>query len=366
MALVPWTVAGADLAPEVQVDRLLVQAERQTRDGEHWSAAVTLDHALETYKHHGLEIPRAFWFKQARAYERARMHERAVEAATKYLTMADREAEHYRAALQVLDAAEVALAEAQRARARAQAELQQRQRAAAERRAAIALATPEMVRIPSTSPWDRDSIYIRAAFEISKYEVTFAQWDVCVEYGPCIRVSDNGWGRGDRPVINVSWDDARVFIRWLSEETNETYRLPSNREWTHAALGGSKTRYSWGRGVGENRANCRGCGSQWDNRTTAPVGSFAANAYGLHDMHGNVWEWVQNCWNRTPNNPFEHGHPISAGSSMERTHCDGRMRRGGSYASKPKAVRADRVEMWNKPYRSFNTVGFRVVRTLNP
>ena len=211
-----------------------------------------------------------------------------------------------------------------------------------------------MVSIPAS-----DSI---PPFEMAKYEVTFTQWDVSWS---TVRVYEyRTTVRNARPVINVSWDDAIVFLRWLSTETDEQYRLPSNREWTHAALAGNITRYSWGRRIGDGRANCRGCGSQWDNKTTAPVGSFRANAHGLHDMHGNVWEWVQNCYNDPFNWPFENGGSIPIGSPRERTHCDGRMRRGGSYASKPKDVRADRVEMWNKPHRSFTTTGFRVARSL--
>ena len=191
LALATLSAAGTELAPEVQVDRLLVQAERQTRDGDHWSAVVTLDRASDAYEQHGLAIPVGFWFQKASAYRRAGLHERAIEAATKYLSKAGREGEHYKAALELLDAAEAAVIESERARARVEADAKQRQRAAAERRTAVALAIPEMVSIPAS-----DSI---PPFEMAKYEVTFTQWDVCVEYGPCVRVSDNGWGRNARP-----------------------------------------------------------------------------------------------------------------------------------------------------------------------
>ena len=133
-----------------------------------------------------------------------------------------------------------------------------------------------------------------AAFAMSRTEVTFDQWDVCTQFGGCRRVRDviyripkqpsEGWGRGNRPVINVSWEDAQSYVSWLSMETGEEYRLPSEAEWEYAARAGSSTAYWWGNDIGRNRANCKDCRSRWNGRT-APVGSFAANAFGLHDMH---------------------------------------------------------------------------------
>ena len=97
---------------------------------------------------------------------------------------------------------------------------------------------------------------------------------------------DNGWGRGTRPVINVSWNDAQGFIQWLSRKSGNTYRLPTEAEWEIATRAGTTTDYYWGNDVGRNHANCDGCGSEWDNRKTAPVGSFKPNAFGLYDMSG--------------------------------------------------------------------------------
>ena len=136
------------------------------------------------------------------------------------------------------------------------------------------------------------------SFYMSKYETTFGQWDACVADGGCKHKPVNeGWGRGSRPVINVSWNDAVQYAKWLSKKTGQTWRLPTEAEWEYAARAGSKTRYSWENDIGKNRANCDGCGSQWDNKKTAPVGSFNANAFGLHDMHGNVSEWTVDCYN---------------------------------------------------------------------
>ena len=164
-------------------------------------------------------------------------------------------------------------------------------------------------------------------FRLGKFEVTFAQWDVCVTDGGCdgYYPNDFGWGRGNRPVINVSWNDAQSFIEWLNKRTGGNYRLPTEAEWEYAARAGTKTKYSWGNSVGRNLANCHGCGSQWGGKQTAPVGSFDSNEWGLHDMHGNVWEWVQDCWNEN-----YQGAP-SDGSAWTRGDCGQRVYRGGSW-----------------------------------
>ena len=131
------------------------------------------------------------------------------------------------------------------------------------------------------------------------HEVTFAEWDACVAAGGCDGYSpdDRDRGRGARPVMSASWDHAQAYVEWLSGETGAAYRLPSQSEWEYATRAGTTTRYSWGDEIGANRANCEGCGSAWDDRQTALVGSFRANGFGLHDLHGNVWEWVADCWN---------------------------------------------------------------------
>ena len=143
----------------------------------------------------------------------------------------------------------------------------------------------------------------------------------------------SGWGRGNRPVINVSWDDAtKEYLPWLSRKTGKTYRLLTEAEWEYAARGVTSasavhTTYSWGNDIGKNRANCDGCGSQWDDKQTAPVGSFAANAFGLHDMHGNVWEWVQDCYKDT-----YAGAPPDGRATSDVASCL-RVLRGGSWGN---------------------------------
>ncbi|CAK0772933.1 formylglycine-generating enzyme [Gammaproteobacteria bacterium] len=131
------------------------------------------------------------------------------------------------------------------------------------------------------------------SFLIGKYDVTFDQWDACVAARGCsYRPFDQSWGRGNRPVINVSWFDAEEFAAWLSYKSGRKYRLPTESEWEYTMRAGTMTTYWWGNGLERIRANCDGCGSQWDNTQTAPAGSFSSNPWGLFDMTGNVWKWM--------------------------------------------------------------------------
>ena len=171
-------------------------------------------------------------------------------------------------------------------------------------------------------------VTIPEPFAVGKYEVTFAEWDACVAAGGCYghRLYDPGWGRGQRPVIVVSWEDAKAYVGWLSRKTGERYRLLSEAEWEYAARAGTRTRYHWGHSIGRNQANCDGCGSRWDDEKTAPVGSFPANGFGLHDVHGNVWEWVEDCWHGSYAGAPTDGRAWATGGDCER-----RVLRGGSW-----------------------------------
>ena len=231
---------------------------------------------------------------------------------------------------------------------------------------------PEMVVVPAGSyrmgprdgppgPGLFSAVTIAAPFAVGKYEVTFAEWDACEEAGGCGAYSpqDNGWGRGQRPVIFVSWDDAQRYVRWLSTKTKKPYRLLSESEWEYAARAGTQTAYIWGDQIGTGRANCDGCGSQWGGRQTAPAGSFRANAWGLHDMHGNVDEWVEDCWNES-----YAGAPRD-GSAWRSGDCSERVLRGGSWYLEPSYLRAAN-RLWVTTGNRDSRVGFRVARTLAP
>ena len=201
-------------------------------------------------------------------------------------------------------------------------------------------------------------VTIPQAFAVSKHEVTFEDYD---RFTYPNRVDDEGWGRGRRPVINVSWNDARDYVAWLSRQTGQTYRLLSEAEWEYVARAGRSTAYSWGDDIGSNRANCtpwtEECGDQWER--TAPVGSFAANAFGVHDMHGNVFEWVEDCWNDG------YSSAPSDGSAWGSGDCEQRVIRSGSWFDDPRSLRSAHREGITAGDRDFYS-GFRVARTLTP
>ncbi|WP_084226821.1 SUMF1/EgtB/PvdO family nonheme iron enzyme [Nitrosospira sp. NpAV] len=191
---------------------------------------------------------------------------------------------------------------------------------------------PELISIPGYK------------FAIGKFTVTFDEWDACVADGGCggYQPPDNGWGRGKRPVINVSWNDAQTYIQWLSDKSGKAYRLPSAEEWEIAARAGTTTEYYWGDDVGRNHANCDGCGSEWDNRRTAPVGSFKPNAFGLYDMMGNVWQWTGTCW---------------------QGNCAKRLFYGGSWNHRPQDMRAT-TRNWFDTTKRMRYLGFRLAMTI--
>jgi formylglycine-generating enzyme required for sulfatase activity len=199
------------------------------------------------------------------------------------------------------------------------------------------------------------------SFAVSKYQLTFADWDACVAAGGCddYGPSDTGWGRGQQPVINVSWEDAQQYVAWLSEVTGKTYRLLSESEYEYAARAGTTTAFPWGDDIDKNMANCNGCGSQWDAKQTAPVGSFAPNRFGLYDMVGNVFEWTDDCIHDS-----YIGAPTDGSVWTSDGDCSNHIIRGGSWLSDPENLRsASRVWLTSSDRRD-SGLGFRVARTL--
>jgi formylglycine-generating enzyme required for sulfatase activity len=221
------------------------------------------------------------------------------------------------------------------------------------------MGSPENESDRRTSEGPQHEVTIAQPFAVSKFEVTFEQWDACIAAAACPRVTDV-WGRGAMPVINVSWGDAKQYVGWLSQVTGKEYRLLAEAEWEYAARAGAHTRYSWGDDPRLGRANCDGCGSQWDLRQTAPVGSLKPNALGLYDMHGNVWEWVEDAWHEN------YDSAPADGSAWPR---DGdptyRVVRGGSWRNESELVRAA-VRVKRNINVRFDTLGFRVARTIKP
>jgi formylglycine-generating enzyme required for sulfatase activity len=207
----------------------------------------------------------------------------------------------------------------------------------------------------------RHKVFIHKAFRIGRYEVTFDEYDAFVRASKRRRSSDEQWGRGQRPAINVSWEDAFAYVKWLSLMTGKRYRLPSEAEWEYAARGGTETAYWWGDELkqdGKVLANCSGCGSEWDKSQTAPVGSFKPNPFGLYDTAGNVWEWVQDCWH------VDYEAASDDGSAWENESCGRRVVRGGSWYSGPLYLRSAARD-WGDPGGGDAGVGFRLAQDLD-
>ena len=166
-------------------------------------------------------------------------------------------------------------------------------------------AGPEMVAIPAGTFWmgslesevGRRSSEVRRevaipSFLMGQYAITFAQYDAFCDATKRKKPNDKGWGRGDQPVISVSWNDAAAYAKWLSKETGKDYRLPTEEEWEYAARAGTTTAYWWGDSMEPERANYRDGDSEWSGKRPAPVGSFKSNPFGLYDTAGNVFEWT--------------------------------------------------------------------------
>jgi formylglycine-generating enzyme required for sulfatase activity len=232
---------------------------------------------------------------------------------------------------------------------------------------------PEMVIVPAgefimgsaideeerlTNEGPKHQVTIARPFAVSRFEVTFDDWDTCVSVGFCPWADDDGMGRGTRPVIYLSWDDARQYVAWLSQMTGKTYRLLTEAEWEYAARAGTTTAYYWGDEIGNNNANCDGCGSRWDNLQISPVGSFKPNAFGLYDMLGNVSEWVEDCYWRD-----YVGAPTDG--SARTGDCKLRVVRGGSWTSLPQSLRSANRAKLIAGNRG-GDLGFRVGRTITP
>jgi len=204
-------------------------------------------------------------------------------------------------------------------------------------------------------------------FAIGKYEVTFTEYDRFAEATGREKPDDWGWGRGLRPVINVSWDDAKAYASWLSEQTGKRYRLASEAEWEYATRGGTVTPFSTGECIDTDQANYNGnfgwqdCARTDLNRAkTLEAGSLPANPLGLHEVHGNVWEWAQDCWHDSYKDAPTDG---SAWEEAGGGDCVRRVLRGGSWNDQPADVRSALRNWTTTEYRNFD-VGFRLAQDL--
>jgi formylglycine-generating enzyme required for sulfatase activity len=244
------------------------------------------------------------------------------------------------------------------------------------------LGCPEMVVVPQGSftmgsPKDEPErlsnegpqhrVTIAKPFAVGRFAVTFAEWDACAADGGCggFRPADEGWGRGELPAINVNWDDAKAYAKWLADKTGKNYRLLSEAEREYVTRAGSKTPFWWGSPISPELANydanyTYGSGEKGQYRQrTVPVLSFRPNPWGLYQVHGNVWEWTEDCW---------HGDYAGApadGSAWTSRNCASRVLRGGSWNSNPAILRAGfRIDL-DRDARLYD-FGLRVARALNP
>ena len=217
------------------------------------------------------------------------------------------------------------------------------------------------------------SVTIAKPFAVGMFELTFNDWDACADAAACpAKPQDYGWGRGRRPVINVTFSEATTYTDWLSQRTGKAYRLLSESEWEYVARAGSKTKFHFGYANYElcrygnvadltakkQLSNLKGAPCKDGFLYTAPVGSFKPNRFGLFDLHGNVWEWVADCHSRDYQSVPSNGRAVTTGD------CSRRFLRGGAWNSIPKFVRSANRTSDTTDYKS-DRVGFRVARTLN-
>ena len=188
---------------------------------------------------------------------------------------------------------------------------------------------------------------------VGRFPVTFEQYDHFARSSARDPLRDEGWGRGRRPVINLDWEDAGAFAAWLSVRTGQRYRLLSEAEWEYACRAGTTTRYWWGGEITPKNANYGKIVGQ-----TSEVGSYPANPFGLYDMQGNVWEWVEDRWHDSYNGAPDDGSAWTAGNDPRRVV------RGGSWGNSPKVLRASVRVRYEAAYWGAG-VGLRVARTLS-
>ncbi len=210
---------------------------------------------------------------------------------------------------------------------------------------------------PRESP--QHQVTIARPFAVSKYLVTFDDWDACVSVVGCPPNSDS-YGRARMPAINVTWDDAKKYVEWLSLMTGKPYRLLSEAEWEYVARAGTASAYPWGDDIGHGNANCKGCGSQWDFQQTSPAGSFKPNAFGLFDMQGNVFQWVEDCYQES------HIGAPADGSARTSSNCKRHVVRGGSWYEDPDFLRSANRSRMDAADSKDDDLGFRIARTLTP
>jgi formylglycine-generating enzyme required for sulfatase activity len=222
---------------------------------------------------------------------------------------------------------------------------------------------PDMVRLPGGafymgsdgSNYEEPVHLVKIdSFLMGRTEVTFDEYDRFAEATGKPKPTDEGWGRGTHPVIKISWEDAVAYAAWLSKETGKNFHLPSEAQWEYAARAGTASYYYWDQGEDKDFAWF----SENSGQKTHPVGEKLPNAFGLYDMSGNVWEWVQDCWHKNYDNA-----PEDRKSWQEQNNgdCSLRVLRGGSWSTDAYNVRSANRYWYNPDFRNFND-GFRLAQ----
>jgi formylglycine-generating enzyme required for sulfatase activity len=359
----------ADLSPEFEADRLLIQAKESMDSGNYHNAVIAFEKIMRLTRN----VPTSFHFHYGKALASIGKHTKAKKQIELYLEKDGRKGQFYQSALSIYTKIE-------RAYADQQATL-------------IKNAVRTMTPIPAGSfkrgqdsknglynslysaPAHRSAV---SAFLISQTEVTFAQWDTCVNAGGCShRPEDEGWGRGNRPVINVSHNDiTKQFIPWVNTLTGDAYRLPTEAEWEYAARAGTTTAFSTGNCINTRQANFDDNNNDWysskygdlydcnqrdrqnNKNKTVPVKSYSANAFGLYDMHGNVKEWTQDCWHHTYDGAPSNGRAWTGGD------CSKHGQRGGSWRWGAGSLHSA-ARFWSSASDRGANAGFRLAQDQN-
>ena len=216
----------------------------------------------------------------------------------------------------------------------------------------------EIGRFPDEGP--QRNVTFSHRFAVGRFAVSFDEWDACLADKGCngFTPSTKQGAQGQQPVTAISWSDAKSYVSWLSTKTGKPYRLLAEAEREYVTRASSTTSYWWGDEIGKGNANCDGCGSKWDGKQSATVGSFKANAFGLHDLHGNVWEWVEDCYEGNYQGAPNDGSAKTTGS------CVSRVLRGGAFNTPPRSLRSANRGRFRSDVR-FLDIGFRVARALS-
>lgn len=220
------------------------------------------------------------------------------------------------------------------------------------------MGAPENEALRHAVETPQHKVTINYVLAVARTELTFAEWDACASAGACRKNVETNWPRGQQPVININWNDTEIYLTWLNKTTGQNYRLLSEAEWEYAARANSKTAYFWGNEIGSNHANCTECGEQSKNIEPQLAGSYLPNPFGLFDLHGNVQEWVQDCWH----NNYQ-GAPQDGSAWLNSCSEAHRVLRGGAWSSSRDELRSAARDRKTWDHTSPDT-GFRIARVI--